>query len=251
MSFRKHGSARALRWEAAGLAWLSGADALPVVDVIELADDHLDLVALTSVPPTSAAARTFGTGLARLHDSGAPAFGAGPPGWDGDGFIGMFPLVNATYPTWGEFYAHARLAPVAQALRAAGDLPSDASKHLEHLSARLCSGELDDDDTPARLHGDLWSGNVMWTPDGATLIDPAAHGGHRECDLAMLALFGAPHLEAIVAGYEQVHPLRPGWRHRTGLHQLFPVAVHAALFGGGYIAQTHALLRESAQSKSR
>ncbi|MCL2424365.1 MAG: fructosamine kinase family protein, partial [Micrococcales bacterium] len=152
-TFRKHGSARALQWEAAGLAWLAEADALPVVDVVELADDHLDLVALRSVPPSAEAARAFGAGLARLHNAGAPAFGAGPPGWDGDGFIGMFPLVNATYSSWGEFYARARLTPVAEALRTAGSLPPEAQGHLERLTDRLCSGELDDDDVPARLHG--------------------------------------------------------------------------------------------------
>ncbi|MCL2850510.1 MAG: fructosamine kinase family protein, partial [Micrococcales bacterium] len=218
------------------------AAAVPVVDVLELTENHLDLVMLTSVTPTVEAARVFGARLAQLHDAGAPAFGAPPPGWDGDGFIGRFPLVNLSFATWGQFYAQARLAPVAQAL----DLPPGARKDLDQLSARLCSGALDDDDGPARLHGDLWAGNVMWTPDGAVLIDPAAHGGHRETDLAMLALFGLPHLDAVVDGYQDVHRLHPGWRERTSVHQLFPVAVHAALFGGGYVAQTHALLRQCA-----
>jgi fructosamine-3-kinase len=86
----------------------------------------------------------------------------------------------------------------------------------------------------ARLHGDLWSGNVLWTPDGAVLIDPAAHGGHRESDLAMLALFGLPHLERALASYRERAPLAGGWRDRVALHQLFPLLVHAALFGSGY-----------------
>ncbi|MEZ0449985.1 fructosamine kinase family protein, partial [Cellulomonas sp. ICMP 17802] len=98
-------------------------------------------------------------------------------------------------------------------------------------------GALDDDEPPARLHGDLWSGNVVWTSDGVTLIDPAAHGGHRETDLAMLALFGLPFLPEVLAGYRSVRPLRAGWERRVGLHQLYPVGVHALLFGGGYHAQ--------------
>ena len=89
----------------------------------------------------------------------------------------------------------------------------------------------------ARLHGDLWSGNVVWTPGGAVLIDPAAHGGHRESDLAMLALFGLPHLGAVLVGYQSVSPLANGWQERVELHQLFPLLVHAVLFGGGYGAQ--------------
>src|SRR5205085_668353 len=95
----------------------------------------------------------------------------------------------------------------------------------------------------ARLHGDLWSGNVSWTTRGAVLIDPAAHGGHRETDLAMLALFGHPGLDDVVAGYESVTPLAAGWRERLPLHQLHPLLVHAVLFGGGYGAQAEAAAR--------
>ncbi len=111
------------------------------------------------------------------------------------------------------------------------------------VAARCRAGDFDDDDGPARLHGDLWSGNVMWTPDGVVLIDPAAHGGHHETDLAMLALFGCPHYDAVLAGYQQVRALKPGWRNRIGLHQLYPLLAHVVLFGGGYAGQTDAAAR--------
>ena len=96
------------------------------------------------------------------------------------------------------------------------------------------------EEPPARLHGDLWNGNVVWgagpTPGEVVphVVDPAAHGGHRECDLAMLALFGLPHLPQVLEAYESVHPLAEGWQDRVALHQLFPLLVHACLFGGGY-----------------
>jgi fructosamine-3-kinase len=109
------------------------------------------------------------------------------------------------------------------------------------VARRLEAGEFDDDRSPARLHGDLWSGNVLWTPEGAVLIDPAAHGGHAETDLAMLALFGAPHLERTVNAYDEEAPLTDGWRERIPLHQLHPVLLHAVLFGGGYVAQAAAV----------
>ena len=94
-------------------------------------------------------------------------------------------------------------------------------------------------DKPARIHGDLWSGNVMWTADSgqseAVLIDPAAHGGHREEDLSMLHLFGMSYLSEITEGYQSVHPLKAGWQERITLWQLYPIAGHCVFFGGGYV----------------
>ena len=224
-------------WEAAGLRWLAAAvptGGAPVVEVLEVAPDHLDLRRLGSAAPTPAAARVLGAGLARTHDAGAPSYGCAPEGYDGPGFFGPvsdpLPLELGDWDTWGEMYAEARLAPLA---RLAHDAGVDVGP-VEAVCARLLSGDLDTDDRPARIHGDLWSGNLMWTPDGAVLIDPAAHGGHRETDLALLALFGAPHLDEIRAGYEDVHPLAGGWRERVPLHQLHCLLVHAVLFGGGY-----------------
>ena len=69
------------------------------------------------------------------------------------------------------------------------------------------------------------------------MIDPAAHGGHRESDLAMLALFGLPHLPRVLDAYAEASPLADGWTDRVALHQLFPLLVHACLFGGGYGAR--------------
>ena len=115
--------------------------------------------------------------------------------------------------------------------RRATRAPSTAAEVgvCERAAARVAAPA----EPPARLHGDLWSGNVLWAPDGAWLIDPAAHGGHRETDLAMLALFGCPHLDAVLAAYDEAAPLADGWRARVPTHQLFPLLVHVVLFGRG------------------
>jgi fructosamine-3-kinase len=123
--------------------------------------------------------------------------------------------------------------PYLRLARNAGDLDAGEAGVVERVCARL--PELGGpDEPPARLHGDLWSGNVLWSTDGAWLIDPAAHGGHRETDLAMLALFGCPHLDVVLRGYDEAAPLASGWRGRVPLHQLFPLLVHVVLFGRGY-----------------
>ncbi|MFI2704768.1 fructosamine kinase family protein [Cellulosimicrobium composti] len=245
------------RCEAAGLAWLRVPGGPRVVEVRAVAETHLDLERVTPAAPTAEAARAFGRSLAVVHDAGAPAWGAAPPGWTGDAFFGPLddplPMPTGAWPDWPSFYAQARLLPVARQGRDRGALDAEDVRLLERLGERLADlARPALDDGPARLHGDLWSGNVLWsardaTDDGprveAVLVDPAAHGGHREADLAMLALFGAPFLDDVLAGYVEVHPLARGWRHRVVLHQVYPVAVHAVLFGGGYRAQLRSSVR--------
>ena len=149
--------------------------------------------------------------------------------------------------SWGEFYAAARVLPFAQAAVAAGNLTETEMAVVREACDAVVSGYFDDDAPPSRIHGDLWGGNVLFDPRGAVMIDPAAHGGHAETDLAMLSLFGVPYLAHIIDGYQSVAPLRPGWQQRVPVHHLHPLAVHAAGHGRSYGVKltraAHATLR--------
>ena len=227
--------------EAAGLRWLVVPGGPRIARVLGVDAGGLDLELVVTAAPTAAAAAALGSRLARLHDAGAPAFGSPPAGWQGPCWFGPLeqplPLPMGVRDRWGPFYADLRLAQVVDALAARRALPDEVRADLDRVRDRLRAGDWDDDDRPARLHGDLWSGNVLWTDDEAVLIDPAAHGGHRLTDLAMLHLFGLPHLVDVVAGYQEERPLPRHWRELLPLHQLYPVGVHAVLFGGAYHAQ--------------
>jgi fructosamine-3-kinase len=175
----------------------------------------------------------MGRELARLHRAGADGFGAP---WDG--YIGRLPLDNSLFSgSWGEWFAQRRLAPFVKLSVDGGALSTVDASLVERAAERIASGAVGGDEPPARIHGDLWPGNVVWARDQAWLVDPAAHGGHRETDLAFLGLFGgAPFLDRTVAAYDEEWPLAAGWRERVPAHQLHLMLVHTALFGSAYRA---------------
>ncbi len=230
--------------EAEGLAWLAEARAVRVPEVLCV---DLVSIAVAWIPPgpaTPGGAEAFGRALADLHAAGAPGFGAPWPG-----FIGPLPMDNRPAEgdpsSWAAFYAERRVLPALAAARSAGAVTATEAALVERAVHRLpeLAGH-SATEPPSRLHGDLWSGNLVFDVRGTVwVIDPAAHGGHREADLAMLALFGAPHLEAILAAYDEHRPLAEGWRDRVGLHQLHPLLVHAALFGPPYGARAASAAR--------
>lgn len=154
--------------------------------------------------------------------------------------------------TWGAFYAEYRVMHYVRTLRDEGSYGAGEVAVFERLADRLCDGVFDAPQPSlvgerghmvARLHGDLWAGNLLWdtNPDnatGAVLIDPMACGGHAETDLAMLNLFGCSHLDELLRGYNEASALADGWRERIGLHQIAPLLLHCVLFGGFYLGAT-------------
>ena len=233
----KMGTPAAVAAEVAGLRWLRVPGGPPVPAVLDSAEDRFVMELVPSGAPTRAAAAELGRRLAAMHGAGAAAFGAAPPGGPVEAVIGRAPMRNVEGARWAPWYAEHRVLPYLRLARDAGDLDAGEAGVIERVCARL--PELGGPDEPAaRLHGDRWSGNVLWSTGGAWLIDPAAHGGHRETDLAMLALFGCPHLDVVLSGYDEAAPLASGWRGRVPLHQLFPLLVHVVLFGRGYAQAT-------------
>ncbi|MEV2278041.1 fructosamine kinase family protein [Nocardiopsis sp. NPDC049922] len=218
--------------EARGLDWLGRGLGSPAIDVVAWDERILVLPWVGEREPSAPAAERLGRQLAGMHLTGADHFGA-----DWPGYIGPLPMDHTPSPDWTRFYAEQRLRPyLRQAVDQGALTPADA-----RIVERVVDAVPDlagTPEPPARVHGDLWNGNVIWRADDAVLVDPAAHGGHREADLAMLALFGLPFLDRVRDAYNEVAPLADGWRSRVALHQLHPLLVHVCLFGAAYRTTT-------------
>lgn len=210
--------------EAVGLRWLADAGAR-VPSIVSDSPDRLELQRIETGRLDAAGEEDLGRMLATMHAAGAQHFGSLPA--DRAFLVGRCELESPLGDDWNSYYLEHRCLPLARRVG---------------LEAVVAAVRVDAPVEPvARLHGDLWAGNVLADPSGlAWLIDPAAYGGHREVDLAMLELFGSIPART-AAAYDEVWPLAEGWRDRLPLWQLFPLLVHSVLFGGGYLRQAHDL----------
>lgn len=217
--------------EATGLQWLRAPGVIAVPEVLAVSDaspNHLVLEWIEEGRARTDTEPELGRALAGLHRAGATSFGR-----EDRASTGSRGLPNEPVATWTNFYAANRLLPLARLARDAGALPPPTIDALERLAGHL--DRFDTGEPAARLHGDLWAGNRLVDMHGASwLIDPAAHGGHREFDLAMMRLFGGFGPDCFAA-YEDAFPLAAGWEERVLLHQVAPLVVHAIKFGGGYV----------------
>ena len=248
---RLYAPERFFECEGKGLKWLSEAHKYGgprVAEVFDWGNGYLNIERIDTHSATPIAAFEFGAALAHMHDYGAKYFGEAPADYDGKCYFGpLSDPVEMPTGTWSnviDYLADGRLRPMVELGIARGELTqSDLDLTNEVIDALPDLLGKAAEDKPARVHGDLWSGNVLWTKSSdsehteAVLIDPAAHGGHCEEDLAMLHLFGISYFRQILDGYQSVHPLKAGFEQRMIIWQLYPIAGHCVFFGGGYVSE--------------
>ena len=214
--------------EAAGLRAL-GETGWRVPEVIAVTPQQITLERLRTARPGAAGWRQAGHNLARQHaETVTERFG-----FDCDTFCGDSRQPNDWRDDGFEFYREQRYRPQVQRARDAGLLDAPQIQSLEALIDRL-----DDwlpNEPPALLHGDLWSGNLLFDTAGEpVLIDPAVYYGWPEADLAMTHAFGGFAADFYQA-YREVRPLEPGFEQRLALYNLYHWLNHLNLFGGTYL----------------
>lgn len=234
--------------EAAGLRALRATSTIPVPEVLRESSAGLILrwIDHEEAPQGreySTGAEDFGRSLADLHAHTGPHFGsidALPYG-----YLGLVALDLSPEGDWSTSYLQRRVLPLGRAAVAVHRLDPTALSLIEGLIDRdreVCGPP----EPPVMVHGDLWSGNRVIAGDGRHwLVDPSAHFGHREGDLALMRLLGG-FAEATFAAYMEASPLAPGWQRRIGLHQLVPLLVNTVMRGGANGSQVMTRLRDLA-----
>lgn len=229
--------------EADGLVWLAETQTLRIPRVLASSDGSdgappfIALEWIAQAPPAPDHDGQLGRGLATMHRAGAPVYGAYR-----DSYLARFLQRNTPCATFAELWITQRLEPQLRLALDAGLGSSTLKRGFESVFARI-DALVGPPEPPARLHGDLWGGNVLSDERGLpVLVDPAPYGGSREVDLAMMRLFGG-FSAGVFAAYEDVFPLAPGHEERVALWQLYPLLVHVNLFAGSYVASLERTLR--------
>lgn len=234
-------AARMFETEAKGLDLLHRTGALRIPNVIASGDTEGGAFLLLEFIETGKRSsdfwEIFGASLAALHRRTSQQFGL-----DHSNFIGSLPQSNHFHHTWSGFYVHERLQPQLDLALKSNRLQSSDARQFEKLYQKL--PELCPFESPALIHGDLWSGNFLVGDDGRpVLIDPSVSYSHREMDLAMSRLFGGFD-RPFYRSYEEAFPLAPGFEQRLPVYQLYYLMVHVNLFGGGYVGSVRSVLRQ-------
>lgn len=224
----------ALVYEARGLELLARtlkeADVsdLRVPQVKSVSEQELVIPRISAGQATESAMVTLGEGLARMHGVRQAHYG-----FESDNMIGLSPQKNRLTDDWGDFFLKDRLGVQVGMIRNR-QVRDEFEVVLEQRGAALAQFLNKHCEHPSLLHGDLWSGNVLFDNDGPWLIDPAVYYGDREADIAMTELFGG-FSATFYEAYDRFYPRTEAYATKRAIYNLYHTLNHYNLFGASYL----------------
>lgn len=200
-------------------------------------DQYLLMEWIEKGKPVKDSMERFGSAVANMHRHTNSSFG-----WEEDNYIGSLPQQNSRRDSWPLFYGECRIFPLVRLLFNSGAFSKTDTVAAESFCKKIY--QLFPEELPALQHGDLWAGNFMTTNTGGVAIyDPAVYYGHREMDLGMSKLFGGFD-PRFYDSYDNIYPLEKKWLQRLPITQLYPLLVHAVLFGGHYVNTAREIIKK-------
>lgn len=238
------------RCEANGLKELSKCDDIKIANVASVGEEYILTHYIEEGRKEPNFFQNFGRAFARLHKIEGEHFG-----FYEDNFIGENPQPNLASESekedWVEFFFNKRLLYQYRMAEEKGYIDPTTAKQFVEVERRLPKVLANSVEKPTLLHGDLWGGNYLTTPEGsAILIDPAVYYGHREADIAMTYLFGGFTRE-FYTFYNREYPLADGWIERLDIYKLYHTLNHLNIFGRSYLGRCEAIIARYAGSRHR
>ncbi len=208
---------------------------LNIPKIESVSDEQLVLQKVNSSSWNPQLMEQLGKGLAHLHKVKGNYYGL-----DEDNYIGLNPQVNGRFEHWGKFFVEQRLLYQTNLIkdqkvkRMLEEPILERKDLLETWLNRHCTH-------PSLVHGDLWSGNVLFDEKGPWLIDPAVYYGDREVDLAMTEMFGG-FSDSFYEAYDDVYPRTNVYPQKKAIYNLYHYLNHYNLFGSSYLQSCRNLI---------
>ncbi len=164
-----------------------------------------------------------------------------------DTLIGPLHQPNPPTTCWIDFFREQRLLYFARVALEADTISASLCCRLEALAGKL-ERWLIEPAQPALIHGDVWATNLLARKGRITaFLDPAIYYAHEEIELAYTTLFGSHGRtfgDCFYRRYQELRPIAPGFfEERRHIYNLYPLLVHARIFGGRYAAEVSRTLQ--------
>jgi len=204
------------------------------LNVPEVIHSEASYLLLEYLEPGKKDEANAGRQLAALHSIKQIYFGL-----EYDNYIGSLVQKNGIFESWADFYITHRID--VQLNLFFKNKPNPDQTHWKKLRKWIENNLVTD--FPSLLHGDIWHGNLYYSSRGPYFLDPSVYRGDRMVDLAFSELFGGFSRE-FYSAYEEIFPVGKNYPELKSLYQIYPLLVHANLFGSGYYSSALALAKK-------